>query len=164
MLSASGTRTSPLPPSTISRLPAASPSTPVTRPMRLASRRFDGAVDQIVTVKRPRGQRLQRVGADAQLAAGQRLGRVHRVDAREPDNRPAPVEPDMFHGHRFGRVSATYLQYRARLESLFRKIGRRIDDDVAAVPVSARDAAHHRHIVPLTHRLQASGLRRVPNP
>ena len=88
-----GSALRPPAPSTTSRLPVNVPSTSRTAPTVRPSRGLDPAPDQIVPVERARRQRRQPLDRHAQFLPRQRLGVVHRVDARDPDDRPLPMKP-----------------------------------------------------------------------
>ena len=79
------------------------------------------------------------------------------LDAREADNGPAAMEPHARNGDRLSRIAALDLQDRSGPEPLFWKICRRIDNDLPAIAVSARDASHQRHVVPGAHDLVVVG-------
>ena len=54
------------------------------------------------------------------------------------------------------RAVAPHQQHRSGLEALFRKIRRRIHNDLPAISVRARDAPHQHHVVPLSVHLDSA--------
>ena len=88
------------------RLRSSGPSTRVTRPSDALACVAHLAADQVVPVERALRQRRQRRRRRPQLRAGQRLGVVHRLDAFEPDDRPALMEPDLANPPRRRRSAA----------------------------------------------------------
>ena len=108
-------------------------------------------------VERPGRKRLQRVGADAELCSRQRLGRIHRVDAQPGRQSAGRDEIARFQLSKTPIASPfADIENRARLESLFGKIGCRIDDHLPAIPLGTRDPPHDHHVVPLQPNAQSN--------
>ena len=111
----------------------------------------------------PAGSARQPIDRHAQLVSRQRRGVVHRLDARNPDDRTLPVKPDARQRQRLNRPAALDEQLGAGLKPLLGKIGVEIHDDLAANAVRPGNPSDRGHLIPLRRllpdcRLIVSGL------